>query len=1148
MDTERLQARIEQLEREVTQLKAQVKELNEFCFATDEEEEFEPTYSTEEQELYRESSVAQVPPMVVVEPPVAEPELEPAAPVVPEPIAPVAPESIAPTEQEPVVAIESKPFVIPEPESVVAVEPEVIATEPEQIVTTEPEPIVAVESEPAESEPVTPVIAAEPETIEEPEPNEEPELDRPSYRWDTEEEKPQVSWETRIGKKILPIAASLLIFVAIVLFSRLIQPHLTDGIKAALMAIGSIGLSAFGIVKMKKESRLYTLYSAIAGCGIGACYISSLVSHFVLGVLPETGLMACMGVWIVAVIALSRYKSKMFAYICYIGILVAVGLVYMRWNESMIGLWVYIGSIAALFAANATRQYRQVMWYFIQFPIVLTVLSLAYNPYNLTAIHCIYGATLVVLLGQLYFYLPTVTNRYQFLPATLFSMITLWACVFGVRQQDESIIIGYHLLFTATCLGLCAYFYRIFRHNEGHAIFWLTVVITAFWLPIAYYGDGYHYYCGNFLLPALLALGVGLALKEKAIRWIGYLYMVGFIAKMPYAMKFSFTLEGDGFQYTNVCNYGYFIVLAILIALASLRQLRQSKVDCIALLLGFGYAILQPYAWNVYDFPCLFLLVSALFFYLNYRLYHARKLIVRQLGQLEALTVLGTSLCVLAGMFGLYGRVGSVWSVTFPGLALLQIPAQWAQILMGAVSYLFVFGQGLYYRHRFYLNSGYVLLVATALLPTTYLAPGILISFFVVGLLAMFFNQYRHYTLKDRMAVTTLAFVALVLPMRFGWIHGFETWSLCSLLCIVLHFLPFARNPITGQTEETAVSVRMGVTLFVAVVGNMFHAADLLYIGHALAGTEVLRSCLLLTLLLSLTFGLGLYLRQKEYIWGGYLQLFIIISAPAEVIPLGIYYAFYWIGLLLVFLNLRLRYTLFDKFVALALVFLALLAPLRFGWLHWFETWTLLAILSLVLHLIPFDRDPQTGETEKSSMSVRYLLNVFVLFTGMMLLRQPAQPLFIVGLISNTEVVNTVTIILLMLALSGLNVKRIYGEINASENHLSLYNGVKFTLLLYFIFERLAVVGYVVSIAGILLSLLLIVFGFRKQLKGLRLYGLVVSMICVIKLIFFDIVFDNEFYRPVSFLVAGLLLFLISYVYFKLEKNSQENDKPKSDS
>ena len=50
-------------------------------------------------------------------------------------------------------------------------------------------------------------------------------------------------------------------------------------------------------------------------------------------------------------------------------------------------------------------------------------------------------------------------------------------------------------------------------------------------------------------------------------------------------------------------------------------------------------------------------------------------------------------------------------------------------------------------------------------------------------------------------------------------------------------------------------------------------------------------------------------------------------------------------------------------------------------------------------------------------------------------------------------------------------------------------------------------------------------------------------MLCVGKLLFFDIVFDNAFYRPVSFLVAGILLFLISYIYFRLEKGNSVKDE-----
>ena len=70
------------------------------------------------------------------------------------------------------------------------------------------------------------------------------------------------------------------------------QPHLTDMMKAILMAVGSLAVTVFGIWKMKSGNRYYTLFAALAGCGSAACYITALVSHFVLGVLPELGLMA----------------------------------------------------------------------------------------------------------------------------------------------------------------------------------------------------------------------------------------------------------------------------------------------------------------------------------------------------------------------------------------------------------------------------------------------------------------------------------------------------------------------------------------------------------------------------------------------------------------------------------------------------------------------------------------------------------------------------------------------------------------------------------------------------------------------------------------------------------------------------------------
>ena len=149
------------------------------------------------------------------------------------------------------------------------------------------------------------------------------------------------------------------------------------------------------------------------------------------------------------------------------------------------------------------------------------------------------------------------------------------------------------------------------------------------------------------------------------------------------------------------------------------------------------------------------------------------------------------------------------------------------------------------------------------------------------------------------------------------------------------------------------------------------------------------------------------------------------------------------------------------------------------------------------------------------------------------------QPLFFGRAIDGTETVVTVLLVVLALMLAVSNLKRVNDLMRyLPEYCVSVYNGGKFTCTLVVILWRFSVVSYLISLAGILLAIAFIVAGFRFRLKGMRLYGLVLTMLCVGKLLFFDIVFDNAFYRPVSFLVAGILLFLISYIYFRLEKGS----------
>jgi uncharacterized membrane protein len=191
-----------------------------------------------------------------------------------------------------------------------------------------------------------------------------------------------------------------------------------------------------------------------------------------------------------------------------------------------------------------------------------------------------------------------------------------------------------------------------------------------------------------------------------------------------------------------------------------------------------------------------------------------------------------------------------------------------------------------------------------------------------------------------------------------------------------------------------------------------------------------------------------------------------------------------------------------------------------------------------------FAYNPHSGELEPLSHNICNAAHEVLLMLGTFLLLSCHEPLCFVILIDGTEPVITVLLVVLTLMLAVSNLKRVNGLMHYWPEHwVSIYNGGKFTWALIVIMHRFSAVSYLVSLAGILLAIAFIVAGFRFKFKGMRLYGLVLTMLCVGKLLFFDIVFDNAFYRPVSFLVAGILLFLISYIYFRLEKGNSVKDE-----
>ena len=123
-------------------------------------------------------------------------------------------------------------------------------------------------------------------------------------------------------------------------------------------------------------------------------------------------------------------------------------------------------------------------------------------------------------------------------------------------------------------------------------------------------------------------------------------------------------------------------------------------------------------------------------------------------------------------------------------------------------------------------------------------------------------------------------------------------------------------------------------------------------------------------------------------------------------------------------------------------------------------------------------------------------------------------------------------------ALACINIRRHF----AGSSGEKLYAGIKFGIILLFSLIAYDAAGYIISVATLAFAILCIFIGFNKIFgaKELRIYGLVLSMICVVKFIMIDITYENTIGRAISFLISGILCFAISALYNHFEKQGQD--------
>ena len=79
-----------------------------------------------------------------------------------------------------------------------------------------------------------------------------------------------------------------------------------------------------------------------------------------------------------------------------------------------------------------------------------------------------------------------------------------------------------------------------------------------------------------------------------------------------------------------------------------------------------------------------------------------------------------------------------------------------------------------------------------------------------------------------------------------------------------------------------------------------------------------------------------------------------------------------------------------------------------------------------------------------------------------------------------------------------------------------------------------------ISVGWSILALIIMISGFSLRKKHLRIQGMIIFAITIIKVFLYDTRNLETIYRTVSYIVLGVILLLVSFIYTKYKEKLKE--------
>jgi uncharacterized membrane protein len=112
-----------------------------------------------------------------------------------------------------------------------------------------------------------------------------------------------------------------------------------------------------------------------------------------------------------------------------------------------------------------------------------------------------------------------------------------------------------------------------------------------------------------------------------------------------------------------------------------------------------------------------------------------------------------------------------------------------------------------------------------------------------------------------------------------------------------------------------------------------------------------------------------------------------------------------------------------------------------------------------------------------------------------------------------------------------------YRFLKSGDAKYQVYAAIKVTAFLVIVLTTLQRASVLLSVALLVLSILWILAGFGLSAKAVRIYGLVITNISIVKLLLLDITYNSTLEKAAGFFVCGVLCFVISFIYSRIDRN-----------